>query len=391
MTETDIKRRKLLTVGAAVAATTGLGPFSEALASTPKVPRRRLGKTGKDIPILLLGGGGGWDPKFDPKIAEGLRYGVDYLDLARMYAGGTSEQAAATTLKRLNALNKVWITSKSKAHDPAGLEKSVDETISVMGRNPDLYFLHAVEDPAPLKNSELFKRVEQLKKQGKIKFFGFSCHEGNVAELLQLAAKIPSIDAVMFRYNFRQYGNKELNNAIDAAHKANVGLIAMKTQGSEAGIADAWKRYEKTGKWTKHQAVLKAVWEDKRISAAVSHMDNMTKLRQNIAAALDKQTLGALDREALQRYARATRAYACDGCDHLCGQAVGAEVKIGTVMRCVMYHDVYGQPDKARSVFNAQPEAAKQLAQVDFRPANAACPHGVDVQAHMRRAEELFG
>lgn len=46
----------------------------------------------------------------------------------------------------------------------------------------------------------------------------------------------------MFRYNFRQYGNKELNTAIDACAKADVGLIAMKTQGSESGIADAWKR-----------------------------------------------------------------------------------------------------------------------------------------------------
>ena len=79
-----------------------------------------------------------------------------------------------------------------------------------------MYYLHAVEDPAPLSNNDLKVTVERLKKEGKIRFFGFSCHNGNVHELLQIAAKTPSIDSIMFRYNFDQYGNKELNDAIDA-------------------------------------------------------------------------------------------------------------------------------------------------------------------------------
>ena len=62
----------------------------------------------------------------------------------------------------------------------------------------------------------------------------------------------------MFRYNFRQYGNDKLNRGIDACVKAKVGLIAMKTQGSEASFRDAWKKFEKSGKWNKYQAVLGA-------------------------------------------------------------------------------------------------------------------------------------
>lgn len=65
----------------------------------------------------------------------------------------------------------------------------------------------------------------------KLRHFGFSGHAGNVAELLHKAAKAPWLESVLFRYSFRSYGDKELNAAIDAAHKAGVGLIAMKTQG----------------------------------------------------------------------------------------------------------------------------------------------------------------
>ena len=40
----------------------------------------------------------------------------------------------------------------------------------------------------------------------------------------EVAAKTPWVDSVMFRYNFRQYGNKELNKAMDACVKAGVGF-----------------------------------------------------------------------------------------------------------------------------------------------------------------------
>jgi len=393
-----LSRRHLLTLGgvASTAAVVApwLTPSAAHAADAPRVPRRTLGKTGQKIPILLLGGGAGFDPKFDPKIARALQHGVDYIDAARVYAGGTCETHAANTLERLQVLDKTWITSKCEAHDGPGFEREVDVSLASLRRKSiDLYFLHGVEDPKILDNKELLASVDKLKKAGKIKYFGFSCHDGTVAELLTKAAGISTVDAIMFRYNFRTYGNKELNNAIDTAHKANIGLIAMKTQGAEASFEDAWKKFEKTGKWTKHQAVLKAVWSDARISAAVSHMDSLEKLQQNIAAAVDDEKLGQLDWQAIERYARATRGDACDGCGHICsaavGNATGGSVNIATTLRCVMYHDVYGDAEKARRVFSQLPAAARDL-NMDFSAANHACPHGVDVVRHMDRARQIL-
>jgi predicted aldo/keto reductase-like oxidoreductase len=164
----------------------------------------------------------------------------------------------------------------------------------------------------------------------------------------------------------------------------------MKTQSSEAGIADAWKKFQQVGKWNKFQAVLKAVWADPRITAAVSAMDNFDKLKENVAAALDKHELGLLEKGALHRYAEATRHLACDGCDRHCNAAIGATVRIGDTLRCLMYHDVYGQPEEARARFRRLPAAARSLAGIDFRPANAACPHGVDVARLIERAKRVF-
>jgi predicted aldo/keto reductase-like oxidoreductase len=397
MKDDDLSRRELLRLGGAAgiaaAATTTLRPgAAEAGEGTPlpQVPRRVLGKTGEQIPILLMGAAMKLDPRFDPKLAEGLRFGVNYIDAADCYGGGTCEPAVGAFHTRASLRKKLWITSKSDAHDPDGFEGTVRASLEKLKTDYiDMYYLHALQDEKYL-SKELLAVVEKLKKSGKIKFFGFSCHNDNVAELLQLSAKLPWVDSVMFRYNFRQYGDKKLNDAIDAAHKAKVGLIAMKTQGSEASFQAAWQKFEKTGKWNKHQAVLKAVWEDERITAAVSHMDTFEKLKQNIAAALDKSKLTALEHESIHKYADATRKLACDGCDHLCGAAVQAPVQIGATMRYLMYHDVYGDADEARRRFTALPAEARGLSRIDFSAANAACPHGVDVAAHMRRASELF-
>jgi uncharacterized protein len=387
-----LSRRHLLTLGGVAAAVSPFLGVQAALASdAPQVPRRTLGKTGQKVPILLLGGGSGFDSKFDPKIARSLQHGVDYIDAARVYAGGTCETNAATTLERLKVLDKVWITSKSESHDGPGLERNVEASLAALRRKSiDLYFLHGIEDPAILSDAAMFASVDKLKKAGKIKYFGFSCHDGTVAQLLTKAAGISAIDAIMFRYNFRTYGNKELNLAMDAAHKANIGLIAMKTQGAESSFADAWKKFEKTGKWTKHQAVLKAVWSDKRITAAVSHMDSLEKLQQNIAAAVDDEKLGFSEWGAIEKYAHATRAEACDGCGHICSAAMSRPVNVATALRCVMYHDVYGDADKARRVFAALPEAARDLEGVDFSAASKACPHGIDVARHMERARQIL-
>ncbi|HEY8946113.1 MAG TPA: aldo/keto reductase [Polyangiaceae bacterium] len=386
----EISRRRLLVLSGA--ATAGnLLPVTEAAAARPKVPRRTLGKTKQSIPILLLGGGSGFKGSFDPRIKIALDYGVNYIDTARKYAGGRSEPHAANTLHQLKAREKTWITSKTGSWDAPGFEKAVNESLAAMKTSyVDLYYLHELDDPAPLDDKQLIQTVERLKKSGKLKFFGFSCHSGNVAELLHAASKRSYIDSVMFRYNFRQYGNKELNAAIDAAHKAGVGLIAMKTQGSEAGFSDAWKRFEQTGKWNKFQSVLKAVWEDERIAAAVSHMDEVPKLEENIAAALDRQKLGRLEHDAIERYALETRRYACDGCGHLCEKAAGDGARISTALRYLMYHDSYGEHGEARALFQALPREMRDPSRLNLEAAARACPHGIDIAAQLRRAAEIL-
>lgn len=392
----DLSRRDILTGSAALAGSVLASPLllNDAEAAkkkaTPQVPQKVLGKTKQNIPILLFGAGFRMNQVFDPKLAEAVRYGVTYIDAADCYGGGTSENAVAQYHKRMKNRKNLWITSKSDEWDPDPFAKRLDRSLKRLQTNyVDLYYLHGLDDKSVL-TTKLAKKVEQLKKQGKLRYFGFSCHSSNVVELMNIASKLSWVDSIMFRYNFRQYGNKALNKAIDACAKANIGLIAMKTQGSSASFEPQWKKFKKKGKFNKHQAVLKAVWADQRITAAVSHMDTFQKLRENIAAALDRTKLTSLEVQELKRYAAATRSMACDGCDHICNSVIPADVQIGNTMRYLMYHDVYGHTDEAKALFANLPAAARSFEHLDFSAATAACPNNIDLNYFLKRAGKVL-
>ncbi len=372
-------------------------------APLPQVPRRVLGKTKASIPILILGGTANLDPRFDPKVPEALRHGVNVVDLADCYGGGAAERMVGNFHVRAKVRNQLWLISKSDDHDPEGFENTLKQSLKRLQTDRiEMYYLHALKDPDYL-NKDLARKVDALKQRGKMQHFGFSAHSDNALDLLNRAARLPWVDSVMFPYNFRRFGQKPLNRAMDACQKAGVGLLAMKTQGAELLSGAAEKRFRQAGKWNKHQAVLKAVWEDKRITAVVSRMDTLTQLKQNIDAALDENVLSQAEHQAISEYAQQTRALACDGCDHLCGAALPAlptatpshvpvpRVPIADIMRCLMYHDTYGDEHNAIALLRRLHLRPDYLRRLDFASATRACPHGVDLTRHMARAAQLLG
>ena len=199
-----------------------------------KVPRKNLGNTGVEVPILLMGCLQKFDPKYDRRLHRAFGLGVDYLDTAQGYAQGQSHKTLAPFLKQVGRKN-LWVTSKVNLNGSPNVEgytSNLDVCLKDLETDYlDLFFMHAVQSETTL-DPEYIKMGEDLKKSGKIRFFGFSCHHDNVPELLTKAARVGGIDAIMFRYNFRKYGDQKLNKAIDTAKAAGIGLIAMKTQGS---------------------------------------------------------------------------------------------------------------------------------------------------------------
>ncbi len=99
----------------------------------------------------------------------------------------------------------------------------------------DLIFIHAVGDRntnAQVKwpESQEFKETaEAIRKSGKAKFVGFSTHHPRRPEILAGGRPGGFVDAIMLQNNpWSAEGRQNMNRALDACHKAGIGLISMK-------------------------------------------------------------------------------------------------------------------------------------------------------------------
>ena len=71
---------------------------------------------------------------------------------------------------------------------------------------------------------------------------------------------------------------------------------------------------------------------------------------------------------------------------------MGGAIPVSEVMRCLMYHRYYGEPELARLTFSGLSEEIKsRLNEVDYSQAELACPNGLPITELMRQAVELLG
>ncbi len=356
-----------------------------------KMPLRTFGRSGIKVPILSIGGM--FDiPNNQVVLHQALANGVSYWDTADCYEGGKSEEGIGQFFERTpDSRAKVFLVTKSDARDPSGMTRLLNRSLTRIKTDYiDLYFIHgisSIEEMSP----EMRVWVDQAKKDGKIKLFGFSTHK-NMQACMQGAAELGWIDGIMMKYDFRLRRNDAMKRAVEACAKAGIGLTAMKTMGggpvrtgSEAELALAGKFVERG--FTEQQAKLKAVWEDQEIAAICSQMPNVTLLKANVAAALDQVPLTSQEQSALDHYAAATESSYCAGCNAHCESASG--LPVCDVMRHLMYLHAYGDAGLARSSFAALPPGIRSaLRTADFSAAESACPHRLPLARLMQEATE---
>lgn len=396
MSENLFGRRDLFkkTLAAGVGAgMVGAGSQFKTAQAAQTVPTKALGATGEKIPILVLGCSQKFDPVYDKLLHRGFKEGVTYLDTAQIYANGQSHKTLSTFIEQIDDREKLWITSKvmlvGKRATPKAYMSNIDKMMPVLGVDYlDMFFMHAVNNLDSLE-PDFLRMGDALKKSGKAKYFGFSCHHGNVVELMNKAASIGSdaINAIMFRYNFSKYGDLELNKAIDACANAGIGLIAMKTQASVPDDEKMVKKF-KSKKFNLFQAKLKAVWADERITSAVSEMVNTTQLNDNTAAAKSQEPLAMEEFQQLNQYAAQTASSRCQGCSHLCESEVDGDLRIADSLRYLMYDECYENPSLAKQRYSEMTASERTFERVNLGPATAACPQGIDIAVQLQKAKQ---
>jgi predicted aldo/keto reductase-like oxidoreductase len=385
--------------GAAVALSTGAASRAdEPVPVASSVPTATLGRTGQKVTILGMGTSWALSPSF---VQAAIFSGVRYIDTSETYENTRAERVLGEVLERTGRRKDVYLVTKNTGYRRnmgPGAGKMFDQRLSsslerLRTDHVDCYYLHGLagNQIELLRSPDVKAAFESLKKQGKTRFCGLSCHDALLPEILEAAVECGWIDQVMFKYNFRDIGGRDrhddLQRAIDKAAKANLGLVAMKTQGGAINFPDKMKQLAEKG-FKKEVAAVKTVWMDGRIHVAVSEMTTRSDLRENVAASA-QPVLSARDLQLLEDYRQASAHLYCHGCGHLCETAARG-VPVATVLRYLRYYEVYGKRQEARALYQALPPVARELASANLNAAEAACPHGLPVADLIKRADQYM-
>jgi predicted aldo/keto reductase-like oxidoreductase len=377
-----MKRRDFLKLGVVTATTAavgmGMGKVLGA-ATTPSITPiyRTLGRTGLKVTIVSFGAM--LTPEHEVMEAA-FDMGINYVDTARRYMGGRNEEIVGRALK--GRRNKVYLATKTIASSSSKKDMFSDVETSLSKLKTDyidVIQLHNLTSKDRAFDPETREALLELRKQGKVRFFGVTSHT-NQAEILNALANDPAkfFDVALVGYNFQS--DSEIKQAIARAAKSGVGIVAMKTQ------AGGYKT-DALGPISPHQAALKWVLQDTNVACAIPGMQNMSMFQEDIAVMNMKMTQA--DARVLERYSEAINPYYCRLCA-TCEAGCPNHVAISTINRSLMYLEGYGARELARTTYQGIPlnKTASQCVNCD--ECVARCVNGLNIAAKMRQARTLL-
>jgi len=398
----NLDRREFLRGSAAAGVALSLPRLAAAESGPPRVRGRAvLGRTGLSVPDV--GFGASQLSGDEAVVRHALDRGIDYFDTAESYTNGASEETLGRALRGMREQVKLASKVSAGADDRAAdLMRALEGSLRRLRTDRiDVYFNHAVNDVARVRNPEWAEFTRRAKQQGKIRFTGMSGHGGRLAECLDHAFDHDLVDVVLVGHNFGQDPSfyqrftrdfdfvavqPELPRLLAKAKTKNVGVIAMKTLRG-ARLNDL-RAYERDG-GTFAQAAFRWVLSQPHVDSLIVTMTSAEQIDEYLGASGTRRVSRA-DLVLLARYEERNGAtqcrYGCGACLSSCPEAV----PIDAVLRTRMYAEDYGAPELARSEYASLGRGAEACIGCAHRACASACPHGIDIASLTARAHGIL-
>lgn len=206
--------------------------------TTGEIPKRALGKTGVEVSVLCFGGAH-WsrmnsEAEAMRVIHEAIDAGVTFLDNAWEYSGGRAEEWMGKALQ--GRRQQVFLMTKVCSHgrDKKVAMQQLEESLRRLRTDYlDLWQIHEViYDDDPDRHFAPGGAVEALleaKRQGKVRFIGFTGHKDPTIHLKMLAYDFPfdtcQLPLNVFDSTYRSFEQ----DVLPVLNQRGIAPLAMKT------------------------------------------------------------------------------------------------------------------------------------------------------------------
>jgi predicted aldo/keto reductase-like oxidoreductase len=274
--------------------------------------------------------------------------------------------------------DKLYIQTKVHQNEEKKMRASVERSLRRLKTDYiDVLVWHGHSHLEEVSDPNLYEFMIKMKKEGKVRFAGFSAHS-RMASLLREAAKSNYHDVALVSYNFTR--SKDLKEAVALAAKSGIGIVAMKTQ------AGGYRKGKLEG-LSPHQAALKYVLMDQNVSAAVPGVTTVEEIEE--CAAVMGTSFSKRNLDELKQYRSFLERRICTFCGGCSGECPYG-VSHTDLLRVVMYHDGYENDGLVKEALGERETLQNLQRCLGCSSCSVICRRGLDIQAQIRLVQQIL-
>jgi predicted aldo/keto reductase-like oxidoreductase len=355
-----------------------LNQASTELSKNAKIVTRTLGKTGIKLPVVNMGVMNSDNPAL---VKAALDAGIKLLDTAGNYQRGNNEKMVGSVIKNYPRdsyviATKVLDRSRDRSTGTFTREATTvsfiqkfEESLFRLGLEYiDILYIHDVVTRSMVLHEPFMKALDQLKKDGKIRFAGVTTHWGE-PEVIRAATESKFYDVVLTSYNFRQGHINAVKEAVAEAAQAGIGIIGMKT------LAGGYLDERKT-KPVDPKAAIRFVLNDEHVTTVIPGFTTFDQMTLDLSVMEDLK-FTEKDRKALELGYNSSGGVYCQSCG-TCIKQCPKHLPIPEIMRAHMYAYSYRNFWEAKDLFSSL-QVDPSMCQ-DCSECMVKCVQGFDVK-----------
>lgn len=350
---------------------------------------------------------GGDNGKIDePRAIKMLRYGIDqgvnYIDTAYPYHKGTSEEFVGRALQdgyreRINLATKspTWLIKSYEDFDKY-LNKQLD---NLQTDHIDFYLMHTLDEDKweNLKKCDVFKFLDAVKKDGRVKNIGFSFHDN--VKLFKEIIDSYDWDFCQMQFNYLDGEYQAGLEGLRYAGDKGIGVIVMEPlRGGKLvnnlpdEIKDKFKAYDENrslASWG-----LRYVWNFPEVKVVLSGMSELEHVEDNLKTADVAQADGLTDEEKglinkASDILHSKILVDCTACKYCmpCPHGVNIPENFEILNNASLFDD-----DEAgkRAYKNSLSDEEKASSCVECGKCEKACPQHIEIRKMLKVVREKF-
>ena len=349
--------------------------------------KRTLGKTGWELSVI--GFGAIKLPRISQKecdilLNKAIDAGINFVDTADCY--GDSEEKIGRALKKRRG--EFYLSTKIDERDGIGVQKKLERCLRRLRTDRiDLAFFHDVRgyEYDRIFDSGGLETLEKAKREGKILEIGISIH--NSVPMMRRAIESRAFSVLMVAYSAFDE-DRLAADLLPMAHKADVGLIAMKPlAGGKLGERPSFFRTKKSIRGESlAQVSLRYVLSNPNITCAIPGMMRLNELNENLQVGNHPREMTSEEIRALMEFVGEAGKGFCRNCGYCLPCPEG--IPIPDVFRFESYYDRYDLKEWARKQYRSLVVNASACSGCE--QCLELCPYGVLIPEKLRAAHQTL-